>query len=189
LSAAQAQVAASQAALGVAKAAGKPQFTIDAATRYQDSGPVAGYSSSLGMNVAIPLFTGYNSTYRIRAAQEQLQQAQVEQEREAQTIDLEVWRAWQGVKTSAETYKQSEDLLASAQAAEKLARGRYEGGLGTVLDVLNAQAESANARLTQLQSRYQLDTSRSELARAVGELVWNVLESRNAAQTMPGEKQ
>jgi outer membrane protein TolC len=187
LTAAQAQVAASKAALGVAQASGKPQFTIDAATRYQDSGPVAGYSSSLGVNVAIPLFTGYNSTYRVRAAQEQLQQAQVEQERTAQTIDLEVWRAWQGVKTSVETFKQSADLLESAQAAERLARGRYQGGLGTILDVLNAQAESANARLTQLQSRYQLDTSRSELARAVGELVWNILDSGDMAQTVSGE--
>jgi outer membrane protein TolC len=53
--------------------------------------------------------------------------------------------------------------------------------------VLNAQAESANARLTQLQSRYQLDTSRSELARAVGELVWNVLDSANRPAT--GERQ
>jgi len=86
-----------------------------------------------------------------------------------------------------ETYSQSADLLDSAQAAEKLARGRYRGGLGTVLDVLNAQAESASARLTQLQSRYQLDTSRSELARSVGELVWNVLD--DATSTSPGEKQ
>lgn len=187
LAAAQAQVAASQGALGVARASGKPSISLTAGTFYQDSGPVAGYSSSVGVNVSIPVFTGYNTTYRIRAAQEQVHQAEVEQERTDQTVALEVWRAWQGVRTSVETFRQSADLLDSAQAAEKLARGRYQGGLGIVLDVLNAQAESANARLTQLQSRYQLDTSRSELARAVGELVWNVVDSANTAAT--GEKQ
>jgi outer membrane protein TolC len=176
LAAAQAQVAASQAALGVARASGKPSISLAAATFYQDSGPVAGYSSSAGINVSIPIFTGYNTTYRIRAAQEQVRQAQVEQERTDQIVALEVWRAWQGVKTSVETFRQSADLLDSALAAEKLARGRYQGGLGIVLDVLNAQAETANARLTQLQSHYQLDTSRAELARAVGELVWGVLQ-------------
>ncbi len=187
LAAAAAQVAASQAALRAARASGRPSISLDASTFYQDSGPVAGYSSSVGVNVSIPVFTGYNTHYRIRAAQEQLRQAQVEQERSDQTVALEVWRAWQGVKTGVETFRQSADLLDSAQAAEKLARGRYQGGLGTILDVLNAQAESANARLTQLQSRYQLDTSRSELARAVGELVWNVLEGVN--RTALGEKQ
>jgi outer membrane protein TolC len=188
LAQAAAQVAASQAALGVARASGKPSIALAADSFYQDSGPVAGYSSSVGVNVSIPIFTGYNTHYRIRAAQEQVRQAQVEQERSAQTVALEVWRAWQGVKTSVETYSQSADLLDSAQAAEKLARGRYRGGLGTVLDVLNAQAESANARLTQLQSRYQLDTSRSELARSVGELVWNVLDGATN-RTGSGEKQ
>jgi outer membrane protein len=188
LAASQAQIDASKAALGVAEASGKPQFTLDAATRYQDVGPAAGYASSLGLNVAIPIFTGYDTTYRIRAAQEQVRLAKVEQERTAQTVDLEVWRAWQGVSTSVETFKQSADLLESAEAAEKLARGRYQGGLGTILDVLNAQAESANARLTQLQSRYQLDTSRAELARSVGGLVWTVLETSGPVWAVTGEK-
>lgn len=177
LAAAQQQVAANQAALNVARAAGKPQFSLDASTRYLDNGPTAGYSSSIGVNLSMPIFTGYNTIYRIKAAQEQLDQARVEQEKLSQSVDLEIWRAWQGVKTSAETFKQSLDLLNSAEAAEKLARGRYNGGLGTVLDVLNAQAETANARLTQLQSRYRLDTTRAELARSVGELVWNVLDT------------
>jgi outer membrane protein TolC len=150
-------------------------------TRYVDSGPADGWDSSIGVNVSVPLFTGYKTTYRVRAAQEQVRQAEAERDRIANVVALDVWRGWQALKTGGEAYVQALDLLDSAQAAEKLTRGRYQAGLGSVLDVLNAQANTAFARQTQLQTRYELDIARADLARAVGDLVWGVLDSRKVA--------
>lgn len=181
LAAAESRVAASQAAVKAAKAAGKPVLTAQASTRYVDSGPAEGWDSSLGLNVGVPVFTGYKSTYRIRAAQEQVRQAEAERDRVGNAVALDVWRGWQALKTGGEAYVQARDLLGSAEAAEQLTRGRYQAGLGSVLDVLNAQANTAFARQTGMQTRYELDIARAELARAVGELVWGVLDSRKVA--------
>ncbi len=181
LAAAESRVAASRAAVSSAKAGGKPVLTAQADTRYVDSGPVDGWNSSIGINVSVPVFTGYKSTYRVRAAQEQVRQSEAERDRIANVVALDVWRGWQALKTGGEAYVQALDLLESAQAAEKLTRGRYQAGLGSVLDVLNAQANTAFARQTQLQTRYSLDIARSDLARAVGDLVWGVLDSRKIA--------
>ena len=181
LAAAESRVAASQAAVRAAKAAGKPVLTAQAGTRYLDSGPLEGFDSSIGINLDVPVFTGYKTTYRVRAAQEQVKQAEADRDRIANVVALDVWRGWQNLKTGGEAYVQALDLLQSAQAAERLTRGRYQAGLGSVLDVLNAQASTAFARQTQLQTRYELDIARAELARAVGDLVWGVLDSKNSA--------
>lgn len=181
LAAAESRVAASRAAASSAQAGGKPVLTAQADTRYADSGPVEGWNSSLGIHVSVPVFTGYKTTYRVRAAQEQVKQVEAERDRVANAVALDVWRSWQALKTGSEAYLQAQDLLESAQTAEKLTRGRYQAGLGSVLDVLNAQANTAFARQTHLQARYNLDIARAELARAVGDLVWGVLDSRKIA--------
>lgn len=181
LAAAESRLAASRAAVRAAQAGGKPVVTAQAASRYVDSGPVAGWDSSLGVNLNVPVFTGYRTTYRVRAAQEQVRQAEAERDRVANTVALDVWRGWQALRTGAEAHAQARDLLESALAAERLTRGRYQAGLGSVLDVLNAQAATASARQTQMRTRYELDIARAELARAVGELVWGVLDSRIVA--------
>lgn len=181
LAAAESRLAANRAAVRAAKAAGKPVLTAQADTRYMDSGPADGWDSSIGINVSVPLFTGYKTTYRVRAAQEQVKQAEAERDRVENVVALDVWRGWQALKTGGEAYVQALDLLESAQAAERLTRGRYQAGLGSVLDVLNAQANTAFARQTQLQTRYNLDIARADLARAVGDLVWVVLNSRKIA--------
>jgi outer membrane protein TolC len=181
LAAAESRLAANRAAVRAAKAAGKPVLTAQADTRYVDSGPADGWDSSIGINVSVPLFTGYKTTYRVRAAQEQVKQAEAERDRVENVVALDVWRGWQALKTGGEAYVQALDLLESAQAAERLTRGRYQAGLGSVLDVLNAQANTAFARQTQLQTRYNLDIARADLARAVGDLVWGVLDSRKIA--------
>lgn len=181
LAAAESRVAASRAAVKAARASGKPVLTAQASSRYADSGPVEGWDSSLGVNVSVPVFTGYKTAYRIRAAEEQVRQAEAERDQVASNVALNVWESWQALKTGGEAHMQAQDLLESSQAAERLTRGRYQAGLGSVLDVLNAQANTAFARQTQMQTRYELDIARAQLARAVGELVWGVLDSRKIA--------
>jgi outer membrane protein TolC len=181
LAAAESRLAAGRAAVRAAQAAGKPVLTVEAGSRYVDSGPVEGWDSNLGVNLSVPVFTGYRTTYQVRAAEQQVKQAEAERDQVANTVALDVWRGWQALRTGAEAHVQAQDLLQSALAAERLTRGRYQAGLGSVLDVLNAQANTAFARQAQMRTRYELDIARAELSRALGELVWGVLDSRKVA--------
>ena len=62
------------------------------------------------------------------------------------------------------------DLLASAEQSERVALGRYKAGVGTVLDVLNAQSALAAARMQRIQSELDWYVYRAVLAQAMGAL-------------------
>ena len=176
LRAAEASLLAAEAGVRSAEADGKPRLSAFFDTRRQDSGFLDATSSSLGINLTIPLFTGYRSTYQIAAAQTRAELAAVERDNVANQVALDVWRAYHRLKSETEADSRSADLVESATAAEKLALGRYQAGLGILLDVLSAQANLAQARYTQLLTHLGLRVARAELAQAIGELSWDWME-------------
>ena len=176
LRAAEATLLAREAGVRSAEADGKPRLSAFFDARRQDSSALAATSSSLGVNLTIPLFTGFRSTYQIAAAQTQAELAAVERDRVGNQVALEVWRTFYRLRSETEADSRSADLVESAAAAEKLALGRYRAGLGILLDVLSAQANLAQARQGQLQTRLGLRVARAELAQAMGELSWDWME-------------
>jgi len=173
---AEATLLAREAGVRSAEAAGKPRLSAFFESGRLDSGSLVANSSGVGVNLSIPLFTGYRSTYEIAAAQTQAELARVERDRVANQVALEVWRAYYRLQSETEADSRSADLVESAAAAERLALGRYRAGLGILLDVLTAQANLAQARQSQLQTRLGLRVARAELAQAMGELSWDWME-------------
>ncbi|MBU1225141.1 MAG: TolC family protein [Gammaproteobacteria bacterium] len=174
--AAEATLLAREAGVRSAVADGKPRLSAVFDARRQDGGSLTATSSSVGVNLTIPLFTGYRNTYQIAAAQTQAELAAVERDRVAIQVALDVWRAYYRLQSETEADSRSADLVESAAAAERLALGRYRAGLGILLDVLTAQANLAQARQSQLQTRLGLRVARAELAQAMGELSWDWME-------------
>jgi len=142
----------------------------------QDFDALAANSSSLGLSLTIPLFTGYRNTYQIEAAQTQAALAAVDRDSVNNQVALDVWQAYHRLQTETAADSRSADLVESATAAEKVALGRYQAGLGILLDVLSAQASLAQARYTQLLTQLGLRVARAELAQAMGELSWDWME-------------
>jgi outer membrane protein TolC len=130
------------------------------------------------MQVSAPLFTGFNTTYQIRSAKAQLELKRANLDQLQQSVSLDVWRAYQLLNTSRESFNSSEHLLASAMQSEKVSMGRYQAGAGTILDVLNAQAALANARLQLIQAHYGWLTQKAQLAQALGGLDFSTISSR-----------
>ncbi len=170
LLAAAAQLRAAQAQVRVNEAAGKPTLSLTGSTNYQDNGTINGTGSSIGLAVNVPLFTGFNSTYKIRTAQAQVSAQQAQQAQLSNQVALDVWRAWQNLATENTALTASADLVASASASAELALGRYRAGIGNILDVLNAQSSLASARTQQIQAQYNLRIAKVALAQAVGRL-------------------
>lgn len=176
LRAAEAALRARAAGVRSARADGKPSLSAFFEAQRQDGGALAATRSSVGVNLSIPLFTGYRSTYQIAAAHTQAELARVERDRVGNQVALEVWRAYHRLKSETEADRHGNDLVESAAAAEKLAIGRYRAGLGILLDVLTAQANLAQAHQARLQTRLGLRIARAELAQAIGDLSWDWME-------------
>jgi TolC family type I secretion outer membrane protein len=170
LKAAEAQANAAQSGVDAARAAGLPTLSLGAGPSWQENAGFSSHSRSLGLTLTVPIFSGYNTTYKIRAAEAQQQVKSAQRERIRLQVALDVWKAYQSLSTATQSLKTTADLLASAEQSERVALGRYKAGVGTILDVLNAQSALAAARLQRIQARLDWQVYRATLAQAIGAL-------------------
>ena len=186
LAAAQAQVEAARANVEAARAAGMPTISLGANAGRSDTNiSDPSNTSSLGVSISFPLFTGYNTTYRVRAAREQVDVRLAQRERTSQQIALDVWKAYQAVVTGNQAVKTSADLVASAVHSEQVALGRFKAGVGSILDLLTAQSALASARLQNIQSVYNWHIAKATLAQSMGSLDFSALAASAPQQTNP----
>lgn len=181
LKAAEAQVRALEASIESARAAGLPTLTLGAGPSWQgtrsNNSDVSTHANSIGITLSVPLFTGFDTTYRVRSAQAKAEVASAQRETLRLQVALDVWTAYQSLLTATQSIRSADDLLASARQSERVARGRYEAGVGTLIDLLNAQSALASAQLQRVQTALDWHVSRATLAKAVGTLDSRLLTS------------
>lgn len=186
LAAAESQVNAAKSSADAARASGMPTVSLSTSVnRTHSSIADAANSSALGVSVSFPLFTGYNTTYRIRAAEEQVETRLAQRDRLSQQVALDVWKAYQGVVTGTQAVRSSADLVASATQSERVALGRYKAGVGNILEVLTAQAALGSARLQNIQATYDWYLAKASLAQSMGKLDFAAIETSSPGQTIP----
>jgi outer membrane protein len=182
LKAAEAELKAAQSGVAYARAAGLPTLSLSAGPRWEDIGGASANASSIGLIINLPLFSGFNTTYNVRAAEARTDVQAARRDNVRQQVALDVWEAYQSLSTATQTIRSTADLLASAEQSERVALGRYKAGVGNILDVLNAQSALANARLQRIQAMLDWQVSRATLARAIGALDSRLLVSVNGGK-------
>lgn len=182
LRAAEAQIKAAEAQLEVSRAAGLPSVSLNASTGSQNlPGVPITNTSSIGVTLSVPLFTGGSNTYQNRAAELQIEGKVAARDILANQIALDVWKAYQALLTNSQALIASNDLVASAEQSERMTLGRYKAGVAnmSILDVLNAQSTLASARQQHVAALYSFQASRLALAQAIGQLDLTRLEAGN----------
>src|SRR5207253_9090894 len=86
----------------------------------------------------------------------------------AQRIDLQVWSSYYEVQTAAQRVKTSRDLLKSAAQSVDVVTNRYKAGVGSILDVLTAEAALENARAQEVQARADWFVTMAQFAHDIG---------------------
>jgi len=176
LKAAEAQFRAAQSNVDLTRAAGRPTLSLAAGPSWQDSGGVSSNSSSIGLSVSVPLFSGFSTTYRVRNAEALAEARAAQRDRVSLQVALDVWKAYQSLTTANQSIRTTIDLLASAEQSERVALGRYKAGVGNILDVLNAQTALAAARQQRVQATLDWQVYRATLAQAIGALDSGLLQ-------------
>ena len=105
-------------------------------------------SSSLIASVSVPLYQGGAVHSQIRQAKELLNQRRIEVERGRRTVIQEASQAWDRMSTTrSQISARSEEIRANEIALEGV-RQEAEVGSRTTLDVLDAEQELLNSRVT-----------------------------------------
>ena len=176
LQAAAAQVKAAEASTDAARAAGRPSISLTASANQNNNAGINSNGSLVGINLSVPVFSGYAPTYRVRAAEAQMDVRNAQLEQLRLQVSLDVWTAYQHLTTATQSLRSTADLLNSAEQSERVALGRYKAGVGSMLDVLNAQSALASARQQRIQSTLNWNISRATLAQAMGNLDASLLQ-------------
>jgi TolC family type I secretion outer membrane protein len=176
LRAAEAQLKAAEAGVDLARAQGRPTISLAAGPSWQESAGVITQGNSIGLSLNVPLFAGFDTTYRVRSAAAQAEVRAAQRDRIKNQVALDVWRAYQSLTTATQSLKTTADLVASAEQSAKVALGRYKAGVGTVLDLLTAQSALASARLQRIQAQLDWNVYRATLAQAIGALDYTLLQ-------------
>lgn len=184
LIASEAQLKAAKASIDASKAAAKPTISVAMSNSLQDGSQLDfGKNSSLGLTVSIPLFNGYAPSYRVRAAEATADLRAAQRDRLKLQISLDVWTAYQNLRTALQSVTASEVLVGSAEQSYRVALGRYKAGVGNIIDTLNAQSTLATARQQKIQATLNANIARATLAQAMGSLDNAMVQSLPTTQT------
>jgi TolC family type I secretion outer membrane protein len=169
LLAAKSRVRAAESEVGVQESAHWPSVDLFASTRQnQLNRGVDPDAGEIGISLNLPLFTGFRTTYRVAEARGRLEEQVARRDRLENEISLDVWGSYQDLRTQEQALATTTELVASASESYEVALGRYKAGVGTVIDLLNAQSALADANAQRIAARYRWNAAKANLARAIG---------------------
>lgn len=171
LAAANAEYQEARARVSVARAQRLPSITTGGNAGYTK---VAGQpgdwadSYTLTLGLQIPLFNGFAWEYNQQQAQADAEAAQARAAGLRQQVVFEVFRSYYALRTATARVGNADELLESASESADAARGRYQGGVGTLLELLTAESALASARAQRIQARLGWQAALVQLTRDAG---------------------
>ena len=174
LLAARARLGAAEQRIRQERSEGLPTLSLRGNTNrifYDETGrdPADNYAALL--EVRVPLFSGFEHRYDVERARHEAGAAAARAANLESQVRLQVWTSYYDLDTAAGRYGTAQDLLASADESARVAAGRYEAGVGSILDLLAAQSALANARAQKILARADWLLSLARLAHDTGALL------------------
>jgi multidrug efflux system outer membrane protein len=166
-------LAASNAQIGVARAAQFPQFTLSAAAGFESVNPANLLSwqnsiASLGSGVVAPVFTGGRLKAQVEQARAAYRETLANYEQSVLTAYQQVEDQLAAIRILADEAHSEANAVDDAQRTEVVAMNRYKTGLVSYLDVVNAQATLLFNERTQTQISGQQMVASVALVKALG---------------------
>ncbi len=157
------------ASLKTARGSYLPILSGTANVGYADQDfPPVGNVWGVGLNLTIPLFSGFSSVEQVREATAAINAIEARQGNVRLQIGKEVEFAWLGVNEASARKASTDKEVAAAGESKELAEGRYHEGVGTIIEVTDAQTQALDARTAHIQAGYDYYTALARLDRAVG---------------------
>lgn len=148
VAAAQAAVDAAGYALKEARSGHAPRVGIALADGTVQPAVVPGYRNqfSIGLNAVWTLFDGGTTAGQIDAAQAGIERAKLTLDRVSTDVELQVRQAALNLSDAKARVDAAESYVTLADENLRLAQVRYRGGVGTVLELQDAQLRATLAR-------------------------------------------
>ncbi len=125
-------------------------------------------SWTVGVSLSWPIFTGFETTGKIRQAKVDYTQSQLNRSQQTRQVRLEVQDAVGKLKEAGQRVEALGQTVKQAERGVEIAQVRYGNGIGTQLELLDAQVALTASRVNRISARHDLVVAITNLRRAVG---------------------
>ncbi|QSQ23537.1 TolC family protein [Pyxidicoccus parkwayensis] len=169
LAALQRQVEAQRLTVGALKGAFGPTLAGSvSATSGGTTLSALGWNVAAGLSLDWPIFQGGLTRAQVRQAEATEAQLSAELDTQRLQVRAELEQARLGVHAARASLDAQHDAVISARERLRLAQGRYETGVGSGVELGDAQVALTSAEAQWVQAAGQLATARAQLLHALG---------------------
>lgn len=164
------QVKAAEAALNSAKAGWQPSVSGVASNSWSSSHWPGddGSNWGVGVNVSMDLFDTGVTKSKVASAKANLMKAKESYRQDTDNVRLDVRNSYYNLREAEKRISTTQVAVAKAEEDYHIAQVRYEAGVGTNTDVLDAQVALREARNNYNTALYDYNSSKSALQTATG---------------------
>ncbi len=123
-----------------------------------------------GVTLSVPVFQGWGISAQVDQAEANLESMEASLRLATENALLDVEQSFLSVKEASDRIDATTKLVTQATENLKIAEGRYNFGVGSAIEITDAQVTLANARLSNIQALYDYNTSLIRLKQAMGVL-------------------
>ena len=162
--------------IAVARRGHLPDLLFDANYRRSNSSVVENTNTfpllggwQVGLNLLIPIFDGFRTTNRVQETLHTYYVIKSQEELQWQQVALDVEQAYLRLVELQERIKANEAAASAAKENLDLANGRYEVGVGSIIEATDAQNLYTEAQTTYIRTLYDYKIAEAQLIRAIGQ--------------------
>ncbi|MBV9962103.1 MAG: TolC family protein, partial [Parafilimonas sp.] len=127
-------------------------------------------SSYFSLNLSVPIFNGFQKNANVKEAELQLQQSQNNLNNIKDSIDKAVLEAINNYHTAITTLDFQQKNVQLAEQVYNQSQKQYESGLGSTLDITNAQSDLRVAQSNYISAMYDAVIAQIDYLYATGQL-------------------
>ena len=166
---AQAAVNAADSGVKVAESGKLPTVTFGASKGWNDlTLPDNGGDWSVSLAASWNIFDAGVTNARVRQADSGLTKAKEQARQTTDAVDLEVRQQYLSMQEAEKRLGTTEVAITKAQEDLSIAREKYNAGVGTNTDVIDAQLALSQARTNYYQALYDFNVNKAKLTEATG---------------------
>jgi outer membrane protein len=121
-----------------------------------------------GVLLSWQFYQGGQTGAQVQEARANLENLKAQVDVLRQQVRLEISQARLAVRAAQAALGATEEVVLNAKERLTLAEGRYEAGIGNIIELGDAQLALTNAEGQQIQAEYNLATARANLLKALG---------------------
>lgn len=123
---------------------------------------------SYGLNLSIPIFSGFLTRYQVQQAQANYEVTSANERTLRLTIFTQVQQDYLTLRTAAESIATAAVAVRQAKDNVELATGRYQAGVGIALDVIDAIVTQGNAEVAYTQALANYKNAQASIENDMG---------------------